>query len=104
MTYTLLNAPFLVVSAFVAGLAIFLSVFPPARIIWPTLLVSVTMTAIFDNIIIGLGIVEYDPTTLSGIVVGLAPIEDFAYIVAAVLLVPGVWGISGFVSERWSRR
>lgn len=45
------------------------------------------ITAIFDNVIIGLGIVAYDPALISGIKVGLAPIEDFAYSLAAPLLI-----------------
>ena len=45
------------------------------------------ITAIFDNVIIGLGIVGYDPKLISGIKVGLAPIEDFAYSLAAPLLI-----------------
>lgn len=45
------------------------------------------ITAIFDNVIIGLGIVAYDPALITGIKVGLAPIEDFAYSLAAPLLI-----------------
>jgi lycopene cyclase domain-containing protein len=57
------------------------------KTLWPMLL----MTAIFDNLIIWSGIVAYDPQNISGIKIGLAPIEDFAYTVAAVLLVTTVW-------------
>ncbi len=49
------------------------------------------LTAIFDNLIIISGIVAYDPDTLLGLYVWRAPIEDFAYTIAAVLLVPAVW-------------
>jgi len=45
------------------------------------------ITAIFDNVIIGLGIVAYDETKISGIMIGLAPIEDFAYSLAAPILI-----------------
>ena len=47
-----------------------------------------TLTAIFDNVIIGTGIVAYDETKISGLKVLYAPIEDFAYTAVAVLLVP----------------
>lgn len=45
------------------------------------------ITAVFDNVIIGLGIVAYEETKISGIMVGLAPIEDFAYSLAAPILI-----------------
>ncbi|MEY4321174.1 MAG: hypothetical protein RLZZ471_1115 [Actinomycetota bacterium] len=47
-------------------------------------------TAIFDNAIIGFGLVAYDESKITGIKIGLAPIEDFAYAIAAVLLATSV--------------
>lgn len=47
-------------------------------------------TAIFDNLIIGFGIVAYDESKISGIKIGLAPIEDFAYSIAVVLLATSI--------------
>ena len=47
-------------------------------------------TAIFDNAIIGFGLVAYDESKISGIKIGLAPIEDFAYSIAVVLLATSV--------------
>jgi lycopene cyclase domain-containing protein len=62
---------------------------------WPAYLVAMVpmlaLTAIFDNLIIASGIVAYDVSKISGIFIGLAPIEDFAYTIAAVLIVPSVW-------------
>lgn len=88
MTYTLLNLLFLGIAA-----VFFMAVVRPAR--WPlfgfTLIPMLLLTAIFDNAIIAADIVAYDPTKVSGVTVGLAPIEDFAYTVAAVLLVPSIW-------------
>ena len=55
------------------------------------LLPMLILTAVFDNLIILAGIVDYDATKLMGIYVGVVPIEDFAYTVVAVLLVPGIW-------------
>jgi len=49
------------------------------------------LTAVFDNLIILTKIVDYDTTKLFGIYVGVVPIEDFAYTVVAVLLVPSIW-------------
>ena len=47
-------------------------------------------TAIFDNAIIAAGLVAYDKTKISGLYIGLAPVEDFAYAIAAVLLATSV--------------
>lgn len=59
------------------------------------------ITAIFDNVIIGLGIVAYDPALISGIKVGLAPIEDFAYSLAAPLLISVILEYSKVL--KWKR-
>lgn len=67
----------------------------PWKLIGYTALVMFAMTAIFDNLIIGTKIVEYDQSKISGIVIGLAPIEDFAYTLAAVVLVPALWRLFG---------
>jgi lycopene cyclase domain-containing protein len=53
--------------------------------------VMITLTAIFDNVIIGTGIVAYDPAKLSGVMLGYAPIEDFAYTLVALVLIPSVF-------------
>ena len=45
------------------------------------------ITVVFDNLIIALGIVAYDEKLISGIKIGIAPIEDFAYSLAAPLLI-----------------
>jgi lycopene cyclase domain-containing protein len=49
------------------------------------------LTAVFDNLIVLSGIVAYDESKLIGLKIGLVPIEDFAYTVVAVLLVPAIW-------------
>ena len=53
--------------------------------------VMLTLTLVFDNVIIGTGIVDYDPEKISGIRLGLAPIEDFAYTLVALVLVPSLF-------------
>jgi len=53
--------------------------------------VLVVLTAIFDNVIIGVGVSDYDVSKTSGVRVGLAPIEDFSYSIAAALALPGMW-------------
>jgi lycopene cyclase domain-containing protein len=55
------------------------------------LLALFVMTAIFDNVIIMLDIVAYEPSHILGLYVGRAPIEDFFYCIGAVLLLPYLW-------------
>ncbi|MFM1796126.1 MAG: hypothetical protein RLZZ340_803 [Actinomycetota bacterium] len=50
-------------------------------------LVLMVMTAIFDNFIVGFGIVSYDESKLSGIKILYAPVEDFAYTLVLVPLI-----------------
>lgn len=56
-------------------------------------LVMITLTLIFDNVIIGTGIVAYDQSLLSGIMLGYAPIEDFAYTLVALVLIPSLFEV-----------
>jgi lycopene cyclase domain-containing protein len=49
------------------------------------------MTGVFNNVIVGLGIVAYDPALVLGARIGLFPVEDLAYSVGAVLLLPSCW-------------
>jgi lycopene cyclase domain-containing protein len=48
------------------------------------------LTAVFDNAMIAAGLFTYPPEHLSGLRIGLAPLEDFAYPVCAAFLVPAV--------------
>ena len=61
------------------------------RTICYTLLALMLMTAVFDNFIVGSGVVAYDNSLLSGVFIGFAPIEDFAYTLVAALLIPLTW-------------
>ena len=56
-------------------------------------LVMFTLTAIFDNVIIGTGIVAYDDDLLLGVKILYAPIEDFAYTAVALVLVPTLFNL-----------
>ncbi|PZE65099.1 lycopene cyclase domain-containing protein [Curtobacterium sp. MCBD17_021] len=49
------------------------------------------MTCVFNNVIVGLGIVAYDRALVLGARVGLFPVEDLAYSIGAVLLLPSCW-------------
>jgi lycopene cyclase domain-containing protein len=56
-------------------------------------LIMLKLTLIFDNVIIGTGIVAYDQSKLSGIMLGYAPIEDFAYTLVALVLIPSLFEV-----------
>ena len=49
------------------------------------------VTAVFDNVMIGIGLVGYDAGKISGVFIGIAPLEDFAYAVAAAIALPSLW-------------
>lgn len=84
MTYLVLNSIFLGALA-ILSIPVFKQL--PWRAIFLATLALLVITAVFDNVIIGIGIVAYDPQLISGLKIGLAPIEDFAYSLAAPLLI-----------------
>ena len=95
MTYWTLNAIFLSVVAVVAIVAVVLRRPPRGLAVLITLGVVLLMTAVFDNIMIGVGLVGYDESLISGGFIGIAPLEDFAYAIAAVVLLPSLWTLLG---------
>ncbi len=50
------------------------------------LAIMMLLTAVFDQLLTGLPIVEYSPEKISGLKLFFAPIEDFAYTIAVVIL------------------
>ena len=97
MTYLLLNGVFLLVAALVAVVAMLRRLIS-ARFV-ATVAVALTLTllltAVFDNLMIEAGLFSYDAEHISGLFVGLAPIEDFAYPLAAAILLPALWVLVG---------
>jgi lycopene cyclase domain-containing protein len=91
MTYWSLNAIFLAVVAVVAGGALLVRRAPRWKAIGLAATPLLIMTAVFDNVLVGLGIVGYDPARISGVTIGVAPLEDFAYSIAVVVLLPSLW-------------
>jgi lycopene cyclase domain-containing protein len=53
------------------------------------------MTLVFDNLIILFGIVGYDEALISGVKLGVAPIEDFSYTLVGLVLIPLTWELLG---------
>jgi lycopene cyclase domain-containing protein len=95
MTYWALNAAFLAVAAVVALAAVLARRAPRWRAVGMTAIVVLALTAVFDNAMIGVGLVDYDRDLISGAFVGIAPLEDFAYALAAVVLLPSLWSLLG---------
>ena len=91
MTYLLLNLPFLGAVALVAVAARISRRAPRWRAVGLAAVPLVILTAAFDNIIVGTGVVAYDPDRISGLRLGVMPVEDFAYAIAAIVLLPSLW-------------
>ena len=91
MTYWLINMPFLLVAALVLGVALGRKASPRALPWLISAAIMMVLTAVFDNAIIGSGLVAYDPQLLSGVMVGVAPLEDFSYTLAALMMIPALW-------------
>lgn len=53
--------------------------------------VLVALTAVFDNVMIAAGLFTYPEEHLSGLRIGLAPLEDFSYPVCIAFLVPSLF-------------
>ena len=87
-TYLALNIVFMLIAFVILNLV---SRKSPWRTIGYTLFWMLLTTLVFDNVIIALGIVGYDINKISGFLVGLAPIEDFAYTVVSVMAVAIIW-------------
>ena len=92
MTYLMLNS-FVLLFLFVV-LNLFMRK-TPWLTVGLTTVAMLAITAIFDNLIIITGTVAYDENKILGWLIGTAPIEDFAYTLAAVILVPGLWILLG---------
>lgn len=98
MTYLALNAVFLVVVLVVTLLALRGSApgGPGARRRWwaavgLVFLVLAVLTVVFDSLMIWADLFRFDDEHMSGLRVGLAPVEDLAWPLAAALLLPALW-------------
>lgn len=88
MKYLWLNV---IVLGLVIGSLRLLKVRPHRRALRYTLVFVLVLTAFFDSLIVWSGIVAYYPGAYLGVLIGKAPVEDFAYAIAAVLLAANLW-------------
>lgn len=89
MTYFLLAAAILC-SAVLIDLLITKSCVLFTKKCWLTIAALVVLTMVFNNMIVGFGIVEYSDAVLVGIRLPYMPLEDLSYAVAAGILVPSL--------------
>jgi len=102
MSYAALAGLFLLPSAAVLALAVVLR--RPGRRWWLTtalsLLVLLVLTAVFDTAMIAADLFRFADEDLLGIRIGLAPLEDLAWPLAAILLLPSLWLLLTPTEER----
>lgn len=60
-------------------------------------LVLVALTAVFDSLMIAADLFRYDTSSLTGVRVLRVPVEDFAWPLVAVLLLPALWELMGLL-------
>ncbi|MBD8477894.1 lycopene cyclase domain-containing protein [Microbacterium sp. CFBP 8794] len=92
MTYPLIVLPFVIVTVLVTLATLRRPRFAERMVSSGlTALVLVGLTLVFDNLMIAVDLFSYPEEHLSGLRLGLAPIEDFAYPLCAAFLVPAVY-------------
>jgi lycopene cyclase domain-containing protein len=102
MTYATLALTFLAVPVLLTVVAAVVA--RPSRRWWAagasTLAVLLVLTAVFDSLMIAADLFRFDEDQLLGARVGRAPVEDFAWPVAAVLTLPSLWLLLGRPTRR----
>ena len=95
MTYLFLSGAFLAIAA-IAGILMTRKV-SGSLFSWTGVAIAgcalFILTAIFDSLMIGFDLFHYEPALISGVFIGLAPIEDFAYPLATILALPPLWAL-----------
>lgn len=91
-TYLVMSVPSLLWAISITALAVWKFGLNLRSLVLPTVALLVG-TAVFDNLIIWSGLVDYDAAKILGLRIGLAPVEDFLYAVAAVMLTSSLWHI-----------
>ena len=66
--------------------------------------VLVVLTAVFDSLMIAADLYRYDAAASAGLKLFLVPVEDFAWPLVAVLLMPALWELFGVLSRAGGRR
>lgn len=110
MTYAVLLAPVLL-----AAIAVIVVALRRRRRSWAALgiaaVILLTLTIVFDTVMIAVDLFRYDDALLLGPHIGLAPIEDLAYALIALFVVVALWRLlpsrirsSSAARSSWSGR
>lgn len=95
MTYLLLSTGFLLVAFAVGAWLAHQAGKPGVR--WAAVALTIgaliVLTAVFDSLMIHFELFHYAPELISGVLIGLAPVEDFAYPLAIAVLLPALWAV-----------
>lgn len=91
MTYLLLSVVFLAIAVIIAAITGRGIRRPSFAALSLAALALLVLTAVFDTVMIVAGLFTYTDHLMTGIRIGLAPVEDFAYPLAAVILLPALW-------------
>lgn len=67
------------------------------RDFWIVLAIMLGLTLVFDQLLTGIPLVLYDESLISGMRLWHAPIEDFAYTIAAVI---GIGSVLSYVTRK----
>lgn len=91
MTYLLMSVPFIAVTA----IAVVVAARRPGakrRLMASTIAATalIALTIVFDNVMIAAGLFTYPDELISGIRIGLAPVEDLLYPVCIAFLLPAI--------------
>lgn len=86
-TYLILNAIFIGVMLIAAR---YMGLKPTLRLMIAGGILLI-LTAVFDNLAIASDLFGYSTDRLLGLYLILAPVEDFAYTIGAIIIVPAVW-------------
>ncbi|WP_347345557.1 lycopene cyclase domain-containing protein [Microbacterium sp.] len=99
MTYLALGSLLVLVAVVVRAIAEVVARRRGHRIpLLPTALAAaalVALTAVFDTAMIAAGLFAYADAHVSGLRIGLAPVEDFSYPIALAIALPGLWELAG---------
>ena len=103
MIYLILSIVFVVIACAVAAIALARVGAERRRALvrrWtlPIIITGVALvilTAVFDNVMIAPGFMVYSDAHVTGITIGLAPLEDFSYPIAGLILLPALWLLLG---------
>ena len=90
MSYTI-TALLGLVGALVVDLAVLRTRLVLGRVFWATYPIVFVFQLLFNGLLTGRGVVNYDPAAILGVRIAYAPVEDLVFGLALVLLTLSLW-------------